>query len=1376
MSKANVTYLKKGIFNSFTRQYSLSKTLRFELKPLPGTKKFLLEFIDSDTQRDKDYQELKRIIDEYHKVYIEKSLAGDSILDLKDMQKLDKLYHEQKKIKSYEEKERIKKEITDLQSVLRKQIVKEFKDQKKLFGKELLEDVMPQWLKDSNVEKKEDKKEIIKGFKRFSTYLTGFHENRRNIYSDKEQSTAVSHRIINENFPKFSVNGKLYDKIKKRFPDLFKKLNDLKSSFPEEFQYFGIESVEQIFAVGFFNKCLNQRGIDNYNAIVGGKVLKNKKKIQGLNEIINIYRQENKENRSSLPSFQFLYKQILSDRESHSFLAKPFENNEAFMMAIDSCWKKISEPGSWGGSSQKADLLSALKLLFSDMSESHLGKIYFSKGQLSYLSQQMFDDWRFIQDALEHYIETKIKDNKVFSQKKIRTGRSKKVKGSKTSKVLENEFFEKREKDFFSFEEIHNALISYRETLDTEEIKEKIKTEKNNLLIYFQSVFSGEGLPEIEGEDRKSFIKYFEVALGRPKSKKNKKKMPDVEKLREFYNLFVKIEVSEKRFSEDYVESVKIFLDSIQSFLQLVRPVYLEKDRKKIEDLDKDCSFYGLFDELYDELFPVISLYNKCRNFIATSKKNLKKIKINFEDSTLLNGWDVNKEIDNLSVILRKKENDRWHYYLGIMNKKHNKIFDYNVKKDDSQNSITRKEQLRNYMMKKNTEGGEYYEKMRYKQISSATKDIQNFMEIDGNVCRRTKDLEELKKKHLPSETWKIKQLNSYNSGDGFNKKDLSRFIGYYKKMAEKYWSEFNLFFYPNEEYKSFKHFTDHIQSQGYKLSFDKIKADYIDEKINSGELYLFKVYNKDFSSYSKGKPNLHTMYFKSLFEEENLKDTVFKLNGKAEVFYRKASKKRHVTHPKNKFIDNKNSLNPKKESKFAYDIIKDKRFTENKFFFHLPITLNFKETKKFYFNQKVLQFLRSNKDVNIIGIDRGERHLAYYMIINQKGETLKQGSFNVVENSYKYKGKGKPVNIKTDYHKLLDEKEEKRDKARKSWTEIESIKDLKAGYLSHLVHQVSRLMIDYNAIICLEDLNFGFKRGRMKFEKQVYQKFEKALIDKLNYLVFKDIDKSEDPGGYLNAYQLTAPFESFQKMGKQTGFVFYIPAYYTSKICPITGFVNLTYLRYKNIKESKDFFGRFEKVYFNSEKNYFVFEYQDGKVNSQKKTESNDFWTVCTYGQGRYKYDRKSKTHKKIDVTQEIKNLFNTYKVTYRDGENLIKQIIDQSEKDFFVEITNLLRLTLQLRHINPEAKNDNEKDFILSPVADETGRFFDSRRAKENEPKNADANGAYHIALKGLKTLQDISQQSKNSQKLKVPPIKNKDWFYFVRNRKTIQKQKAG
>ena len=90
------------------------------------------------------------------------------------------------------------------------------------------------------------------------------------------------------------------------------------------------------------------------------------------------------------------------------------------------------------------------------------------------------------------------------------------------------------------------------------------------------------------------------------------------------------------------------------------------------------------------------------------------------------------------------------------------------------------------------------------------------------------------------------------------------------------------------------------------------------------------------------------------------------------------------------------------------------------------------------------------------------------------------------------------------------------------------------------------------------------------------------------------------------------------------------------------------------------------------------------------------------------------------------------------------------------------LLQLTLQLRYTNPNSEMENEKDFILSPVADSSGRFFDSRKAKENEPVNADANGAYHIALKGLWTLQNIENKS---GKYNLKNIKNKEWFDFIK-----------
>ena len=84
----------------------------------------------------------------------------------------------------------------------------------------------------------------------------------------------------------------------------------------------------------------------------------------------------------------------------------------------------------------------------------------------------------------------------------------------------------------------------------------------------------------------------------------------------------------------------------------------------------------------------------------------------------------------------------------------------------------------------------------------------------------------------------------------------------------------------------------------------------------------------------------------------------------------------------------------------------------------------------------------------------------------------------------------------------MLDSREKERREARQSWQTIENIKELKEGYLSQVVHKIAQLMIKYHAIVVLEDLNMGFMRGRQKVEKQVYQKFEKMLIDKLSYLV----------------------------------------------------------------------------------------------------------------------------------------------------------------------------------------------------------------------------------------------------------------------------------
>ncbi|MDE0119593.1 MAG: type V CRISPR-associated protein Cas12a/Cpf1 [Bdellovibrionales bacterium] len=1039
-------------------------------------------------------------------------------------------------------------------------------------------------------------------------------------------------------------------------------------------------------------------------------------KIKGVNEVINLYRQKKRQedqlkiSNTNLPFMQVLYKQILSDRQSHSFYIEEFKNKQEVLNSINELWKVIFDKKD-----RRENVLQKIESLFTNMSEYEINNIYFKKDHLSQVSSTLFKDYSIISSALEDWAE------KEFQTKKEREQWLK--------------------KDFYSFSEIHKALSYY-----SKENENITKPEDNNfnfetaLFFYFKSAFQSKTHTINNKTESFKLISY-------------------IEKLYEEIKEVKSCSSQHNEFSTKETKAIKSFLTALMDLIHLIKPICLEKDKKKIEDLDKDTVFYEEFTSLYEKLIPIIKLYNKTRNYITQNKNRLEKIKINFEDSTLMKGWDVNKENDNLAIILRKKENDKWCYYLGIMSKSHRKIFDYQLNFEDyNKESVKQKKMnLKNKILATHNKEA-YYEKMNYKLLPDPSKMLPKvfFSRKNDSIFNPS------------SEIKKIKQEKTYAKNDGnvFNLIKCRKFIDFYKASIEDHydWKKFNFKFSDTSQYQDISDFYHEVSSQGYKLSFDKIKEDYIKEKVKKGELYLFKIYTKDFSTKSTGKPNLHTSYFKLLFDKDNLEDTIFKLNGQAEMFYRKASIQKKTTHKKNAPIQNKNPDNPKQKSTFNYDLIKDRRFTEDKYFFHVPIILNFKKKnmRAYQFNQEVLKFLKDNKNINIIGIDRGERHLAYYTVIDQQKHILDQGSFNNIISNYKGKN-GQDVEVRTEYHKLLETREEERDKSRKSWAKIENIKELKSGYLSHLVHKISQMMIKYNAIVVFEDLNTGFKRGRIKFEKQVYQKLEKALIDKLNYLVFKDT-AHKNPGGFLKAYQLTAPFESFQKMGKQTGFILYTPAYYTSKVDPLTGFINLIYPRYKNKKDSIDFFNSFEKISFDKEKDYFVFEYQDGKVNSRKKSESNTRWRVCTHGEDRYKYDRKSKSHKKIDVTRKLKALFNKYEIKYETGGCIKGPIVNQSDKAFFKELMDLLNLTIQLRHINPDSQSIDEKDFILSPVADEGSRFFDSRKAKEMEPKNADANGAYHIALKGLEAIKNIKYQN---NKLQIPAIKNKDWF------KSIKKQ---
>lgn len=1243
------------IFDNFTNQYPVSKTLRFELIPHPKTREFIEKkgLLKQDEDRAEKYKKVKKIIDEYHKNFIEKALVG---LNLNSLNDYIILYSKSDK----DEKE--KKEFEKVKESLRKVIADAFKKHEKfksLFAKELIRNDLLNFCE-------EEDKETIKDFKDFTTYFVGFHQNRENMYASEAKATAIAYRLIHENLPKFIDNIRIFEKIKTIAPELAMQFN---RALIEMKEIVNGGAIEEIFSLDYFNETITQRGIDLYNTIIGGRTAEEgKRKIKGLNEYINTdYNQQQTDKRKRLPKFKQLYKQILSDRRSFSFLSESFQNDSEVLETIEKFYS--GELLNFTFEGKTVNVLESIKSTVSSLDSFDLSKVYFISGAaLTNLSQKTFGDWSLIGRSLEDYY------HKTYPTRPR----------EKSEKYEERK--EKWLKQDFDIATLQKAI----DESDNETVREK-----NNGKL-FCDFFAG-----FCDDERKDLLKKIDDSYHAVKNLLNILPYPENDKLGS---------------NKGQVRRIKDFLDSIMEVMYFVRPLIL-----KDADKQKDEVFYSQFTPLFDQLTQTISLFNKVRNYLTQKPYSIEKFKLNFENSTLLNGWDFNKEPDNTAVILRKDNL----FYLCIMDRSNNRIF-RNIPEMNGNEPC--------------------YEKMVYKLLPGANKMLPKVFFSKSRI-----------EEFSPS----AKLLDNYENethkkGEHFNLADCHQLIDFFKTSIDKHedWRQFNFRFSSTSSYSDLSGFYREVEQQGYKISFQNICESYINNLVAEGKLYLFQIYNKDFSPHSKGKPNLHTLYWKTLFDERNLKDIVYKLNGQAEVFFRRKSitGKHTIIHKANESLKNKNPDNSKTASTFNYDIVKDRRFTVDKFQFHVPITMNFKAKGILNVNPVVNSFLKDNTNVNVIGLDRGERHLLFYTLINQHGEIIKQDTLNVISNEQQ----------KVNYHSLLDKKEGDRAAARRDWGVIENIKELKEGYLSQVIHNLTELTIAHNAVIVMEDLNFGFKRGRQKVEKQIYQKFEKMLIDKLNYLVSKN-KKADEPGGLLNAFQMANKFESFQKMGKQNGLIFYVPAWNTSKIDPATGFVDFLKPKYENLELARKFFEKFEIIHFNNIANYFEFAF-DYKNFTEKAEGSRTKWIVCTTNEIRYTWNKdlnnKKGGQEQYDVSGRLKELFDKYNIKYESGIDLKPQILRQNTADFFRTLMKALSITLALRHNNGE-KGEQELDYILSPVADSKGLFFDSRKADGDMPQNADANGAYHIALKGLWCLEQI-RQAKDLKKLNLA-MTNKEWLQF-------------
>lgn len=1288
------------LFDDFTNLYEVQKTLRFELKPIGNTQKMLDEadVFRKDKIIKEKYQKTKPFIDRLHREFVDVSLRGAFLtdLDLKKYFEALKNWKDNKKDKEAQkslknEEEKLRKEIVNFFNKTAENWAKEkyldiglkkkdigilfeesvFGILKKRYGNEddsFLQDENGVFFKDEN----DERISIFDEWKGFIGYFTKFQETRKNFYKDDGTETAIATRIINQNLKRFCDNIEDFKKIKSKIADF----SEIEKNFNK--------SIGDVFSLFFYNQCLLQSGIDSYNEIIGGKTLDNGKKLRGINEIINEYRQKNKSEK--IPFLKLLDKQILSEKER--FMVG-IENDEKLFEVLKIFYKTAEEK------------IKIVKTLFSDFvlnNENYdLSKIYISKEAFNTIS------YKWIVEAGK------------FEQLLYGAMKSDKPTGLNYDKKEDSYKFP----DFIAL----NYLKTGLENIAPDEMFWKEK--------YYKDIENKENKGFLNKNENawKQFLQIFNFEFNSLFNSETTNKKEEKNKIG--YDVFKKdfgSLINQKSFSIKNMESkiiIKNFADNVLWIYQMAKYFAVEKKRSWNDDVDLDSVFYnhidyGFKDKFYKNAYEeIVMVYNDLRNYLTKKPYSAEKWKLNFENSTLANGWDKNKESNNSAVILRKNGK----YYLGLMRKGNNKIFD-DKNKDKFYNVI---------------ENGKY-EKVVYKYFPDQAK-------MFPKVCFSEKGINFF---IPPNEILSIYKNSEFKKGDTFSLLKMQRLIDFYKDCLKKYngWRCYDF-----KNIKSTKEYNENIGEffadvarDGYKIFFQDISENYISEKNKNGELYLFEIYNQDFAKGKTGNKNLHTLYFENLFSNENIsKNFPIKLNGQAELFFRPKS------------IE----VKPEKR-KFPREIVSKKRYSEDKIFFHCPITLNRETGSIFRFNDYVNNFLANNKDINIIGIDRGEKHLAYYSVIDQNKKIIKIGSLNTVKG--------------IEYASKLEKKAGDREEARKDWQEVEGIKDMKKGYISQVVRELADLAIKYNAIIVLEDLNMRFKQIRGGIEKSIYQQLEKAFIEKLSFLVNKGEKNPEQAGHLLKAYQLTAPFTAFKDMGKQTGIIFYTQASYTSKTCPQCGFRknNNKFYFENNVEKAKDVLRKVKSFEYDNKNQCFNLSYclsdfankEEVERNKNKKRdnvlfseiERKDLFKINTKDSVRYRWYNKNtersksessgeKKHdesvngviKEYDLTKCLIGLFDSVNLNYKQ-DLLNKLISEKFNSDFYKRLFNYLNLIFEIRN----SISGTDVDYISCP---ECGFHSNKRDNKLKGIENGDANGAYNIARKGIMILEKLSQFKKNN-----------------------------
>lgn len=670
------------------------------------------------------------------------------------------------------------------------------------------------------------------------------------------------------------------------------------------------------------------------------------------------------------------------------------------------------------------------------------------------------------------------------------------------------------------------------------------------------------------------------------------------------------------------------------------------------ENLNEDVKI--MLNGMTEVFSPVIRLFNKTRNYITSKPSPKNKLKLSFNSSALGGGWSESVEATKMVFLLKDSSDNK---YLGVyssMGCRANNV---------SLSSVVGK--IKNSLNMSDNDG-DCYRKMVYYSVPDAAKDIPR---IFVNKCGNDELIKKFKSKEHLTDTEFLNEVI-----------DVIK-----EKIAEHpTWSKYN--FNYKETYESYQEFCDDINEQGYIMDWCNIDKSIIDGYVENGCIYLFRIYNNDYSKHRRSrKLKIHTEYINYLFSEENSRTKLIKLQGGAEIFHRQPQITEPYVHKKGSILVNKHykdgtligndysqicdraqrgSVDNVRCKEAKYDIIKDRRYTVEQFELHFPILIGRNaDMSKNDYDELSREWIAESRHTLVIS--RSRKHLLFATIYDDRENVILSRPLDIA-NGINYKEHLEIINIA------------KKENMQK-WKSVGSDSDLMNGYISSVIKEISDMVLEYKPIVVLETGDASNK-GRQLLPNRVYTQLKDALMNKLAFLVDRSRGLTE-PGGLLNPYNLTwindkSPQKSMD--AAWNGIVLQTSGFYCSTTDPESGMCNLTYAKTK--KEKKNVIEKIRNFGYNEKEDVFEFDYD---IHAFNKDMSGSF--VCrSYGK-RSIFEKDGA--KMLDITQYIRDGLASAGIDYKAEKTIDLKSVDKGSIDI---VFNCIRYVLQM---------DNER-FFISPV----------------------------------------------------------------------------